>query len=160
MDGLGLLEQGIIGPRVSGKPHAPLEVVATAMAEIPNADVHWDEWNRIGMAAWRATGGAPEGLEAWSAWSAKSAKHDGEACTNRWRNFAVSPPSRIGAGTLFHLARQATGWTRTREELQPRDGVPEKDPGQEERSRKRSEPKARKTKLATNPRDSTILTVT
>jgi hypothetical protein len=85
--------------------------VAGALLAIPNPDLGWDEWNRIGMAAWRATGGAAEGLNAWAAWSAKSAKHAPATCADRWQHFGASPPARIGAGTLFFLAK-AAGWQR------------------------------------------------
>ena len=49
------------------------------------------------------------GLDAWSAWSAKSNKHSNEACSERWAHFAGSPPGKIGAGTIFFLAKCA-GW--------------------------------------------------
>jgi hypothetical protein len=97
-------------PARPGVPQAPVTDVAAALAVIPNKDLHWDDWNRMGMAAWRATGGATEGLAAWEAWSAKSPKHHGQACLERWTHYATSPPHKLGAGTIFHLAR-AHGWT-------------------------------------------------
>jgi DNA polymerase I-like protein with 3'-5' exonuclease and polymerase domains len=86
------------------EPQADSERVAAALAAITNADVGWDEWNRIGMAAWRATGGSGEGYAAFEQWSAKSPKHDAKATRERWQHYFDSPPTEIGAGTLFYLA--------------------------------------------------------
>lgn len=109
VEAAGLSGLATAGPHVPGEPQAPLADVASALAFVPNADLHWSDWNRIGMAAWRATGGATEGLEAWEAWSAKSGKHDPKGCEERWNHYRASPPSKIGAGTIFFLAR-AAGW--------------------------------------------------
>jgi hypothetical protein len=86
---------------------ASAEDIAAALAQIPNTDLPWDEWSRIGMAAWRASGGSAAGLDAWTAWSAKSAKHQDAACQERWQHWFRSPPDRIGFASLYRLARQA-----------------------------------------------------
>ena len=106
--GLGTLANG---PRITGQPQAPIPLLASALSALSNADLRWDEWNRIGMAAWAATGGAAEGLDAWEAWSAKSGKHVPGACDARWAHYGTSPPSRLGAGTILFMA-QAEGWIR------------------------------------------------
>jgi putative DNA primase/helicase len=161
VEAAGVAEAGASSVRVSAEAQAVVSDVASALAAIPNADVAWDEWNRIGMAAWRATGGSDAGLEAWSAWSAKSGKHDGDACADRWAHYGVSSPSKIGAGTLFFLAGRE-GWRRLKapeepegfEVPPPADDVPEGDPQREEKPREQPEPKkARKAKPAANPRD-------
>lgn len=93
-------------------PQARIEMVASALAAIPNDDVDWHGWNRLGMAAWRASGGSTEGFLAWSDWSAKAAsKHDEGACSARWTHYSVSPPTKLGAGTIFYMAAQH-GWAR------------------------------------------------
>ena len=85
--------------------------VAAALAVIPNNDLKWVDWNRVGMAAWAATDGSDIGRAAFAAWSAKSAKNDKEATEARWQHYATSPPTRIGFGTLVYLARKhAPGW--------------------------------------------------
>jgi hypothetical protein len=90
--------------------------VAAALAVIPNADLDWDAWNRIGMATFAATEGAAAGAAAFHAWSAQSSKYDPAATAARWDHFRTSPPDRIGAGTLFHLAREALpGWRKPSE---------------------------------------------
>jgi hypothetical protein len=95
------------GNAPAGSPDASIEDVRSALAAIPNEDRSWDEWSRIGMAAWRASGGAQEAFAAWKAWSAKSRKHSDEACDERWRHWFRSPPTLLGFGTLHHLAQQA-----------------------------------------------------
>jgi hypothetical protein len=107
----GLKDAGCLGQATSGPPQASLELVVSALAVLPNDDLHWDEWNRVGMMIYAATGGSDDGLEVWITWSAKSPKHVAGACDPRWKHFAASPPTRIGAGTLFFLAK-AAGWTR------------------------------------------------
>jgi hypothetical protein len=75
---------------------------------IPNK-ADWHEWNNIGMAFYAASRGSDEGFIAFDDWSAKSPKYDPHSVEERWRNYRRSPPSRIGLGTLIHMARVA-GW--------------------------------------------------
>jgi hypothetical protein len=91
-----------------GKPQADIDRVAAALAVIPNNDIHWNEWNRIGMATWRATAGSDDGFKAFDTWSQKSKKYDQEKTTARWKHYFRSPPTALGFGTLHHLADQAT----------------------------------------------------
>ncbi len=93
-------------------PHgasANLEAVRSAVEAIPNPDLQWDDWSRIGMAMWAATEGAEEGYAIFEEWSAKSSKHVAKACRERWDHWRRSPPSDLGFGTLYHEA-QAAGW--------------------------------------------------
>ena len=99
----------------SGRPQgakADALLVVAALAVIPNTGpADWDAWNRLGMATWAATDGSEAGRLAFTAWSEKHPEHDPVDCANRWDGYAASPPSRIGAGTLFHLANLARpGW--------------------------------------------------
>jgi hypothetical protein len=88
-------------------PQADPELIADAFAIIPNtADTDWERWYTIGMAVWRATGGSAEGFAAWDAWSRKSPKYNADNTAKKWAAFFKSPPTKIGAGTLVHLARQ------------------------------------------------------
>lgn len=91
----------------NAEPSALPEDIAAALTEIPNADVHWDDWVRVGLATWRASGGSEAGREAWRDWSAKSAKHDDAELDAKWAYFRRSPPTKIGFGTLFYMAKQA-----------------------------------------------------
>ena len=84
-----------------------LEDVIAALGKIANEDAGWDDWSRIGMAVWGATGGSEEGYEAFREWSAKSGKHDDAACRERWDHWMRSPPDRLGIGTLLYEANKA-----------------------------------------------------
>src|SRR5262249_50318874 len=89
------------------------DIIAPAMAAIPNDDVPWDEWNRMGMATWRATGGNEEGFAIFDDWSQKSSKYNAATTRKRWEGYSRSPPDSIGAGTIFYLATKADpDWLR------------------------------------------------
>ena len=87
-------------------PQRSIAAIVAALACIPNTVQDWDAWSRIGMAAWRASGGRGAGLDAWMAWSAKHPCHDVGACEERWQHWFASPPTRIGFGTLYYEARK------------------------------------------------------
>jgi hypothetical protein len=103
-----------VGDRVAGdEPEAEPAIVAAAMAAIPNDDLDWENWNRVAMACWRATGGSEEGFAAFDGWSNKSGKYNAKTTRERWDGFSRSPPNSIGAGTLFWLANEAApDWQR------------------------------------------------
>jgi hypothetical protein len=97
------------GKRLGTADHA---AVASALAVIPNDNLHWNDWNRIGMATWAATGGSEVGRKVFSEWSAKSSKNDKDMTEARWQHYRTSPPTRIGFGTLVYEARtHSPGWT-------------------------------------------------
>jgi Bifunctional DNA primase/polymerase, N-terminal/Primase C terminal 2 (PriCT-2) len=81
--------------------------IAAALNSISNHDLGWEDWNRIGMATWRATGSSSEGFEAFDTWPRKSSKYNAEATRKRCETYSRSPPTQIGAGTIFHLAKEA-----------------------------------------------------
>lgn len=78
--------------------------IAAALAFIPNADLPYDEWVRIGMALKGALG--EEGMDLFAAWSAQSAKNVPETTSKAWASFR---PTVIGAGTIYHHAIER-GW--------------------------------------------------
>ena len=100
----------------SGEPQAPVRLVADAMSAIRNADAAYSTWIRFGYAAYRATGGGPEGFDIWNAWSQKSRKYDASETEAAWKRIGhaiegSTAPRTIGAGTIFFEAK-AAGWTR------------------------------------------------
>lgn len=106
-----------IGAGQSSAPGAPLPRLQSAMAAIPNEDVHYDQWIRFGYAIHRASGGTGEGRAIWDEWSRKSAKFNPAEQDAAWARIcgamAGGTPSRtIGAGTIFFEAR-AAGWRWT-----------------------------------------------
>ena len=82
------------------------------MAVIPNDDAEWFERNDLGMACWNATTGHQRGFEAFDMWCRKSpTKYDEVKVRGRWQHYSASPPSEIGAGTIFARADEAQfGW--------------------------------------------------
>jgi hypothetical protein len=97
------------------KAQADPDLMYAAMVVIPNNDVSRDEWNKKGMAIFRATAGDPRGLEAFEMWSKKSAKSHGGYIA-RWQHFFSSPPSRIGAGSIIYWANNTDPTWRQRHE--------------------------------------------
>lgn len=102
------------GPRHGSATEADPADLRAALEVIPNdTGLDWDGWNNIGMALWAATSGSDAGLKIWEEWSAKSPKDVPSRTRGRWRHFKSSPPSKIGAGTIFYLAVQnSPGWCR------------------------------------------------
>ena len=74
-----------------------------ALAGIPN-DADWDDWNRVGMAVWRATDGVEEGFAAFDTWSRKFEKYNAADTREQWLRYFKYPPTGVGAGTIFWLA--------------------------------------------------------
>lgn len=85
--------------------------VAAAVVVIPNDDLPWDDWNNLGMALYRATGGSPEGCAIFHSFSGKSSKYDAADTDAKWNTYHTSPPAKVGVGTLFFKADKADpGW--------------------------------------------------
>ena len=80
------------------------DAVAAALAFVPNADLDYDSWIRIGMALKGALG--EDGRELFEDWSATSSKDVPDTTVRTW---ASLKPERIGAGTIYHHAL-AAGW--------------------------------------------------
>lgn len=110
---IGATPPGLNGASVhhdhdAGEPQADLLRIATALNAIPNdGPPDWERWNRVGMAIWRGVGGAAAGWPLFDAWSQRNEAYDVTETRERWMHYRKSPPTEIGAGTLFHLARQA-----------------------------------------------------
>ncbi|HQS18436.1 PriCT-2 domain-containing protein [Reyranella sp.] len=80
------------------------EAVRAALAHIPNADLDYDSWVRIGLALKGALGDG--GASLFAAWSAQSAKDVPATTAKAWASFR---PNSIGAGTIYRLAMDR-GW--------------------------------------------------
>ena len=89
-------------------PRGTLDAVTAALEYLPNEDLPWEDWFRIGMALKGALG--EEGRELWLAWSKSASKSgsSGKADTAE-RFWASARPHSIGAGTIYWLAEQR-GW--------------------------------------------------
>jgi Bifunctional DNA primase/polymerase, N-terminal/Primase C terminal 2 (PriCT-2) len=107
-------EPAAVKPESNAGRQAPLWKVAAALAAIPNPpELYYGEWKRIGMAVWAATGGSDDGFKTFDDWSRKWVKYDADHTRKAWQEISRSPPTEIGAGTLFYEANQASlGWHR------------------------------------------------
>jgi len=81
--------------------------VEDALRYVQNPDLSWDDWNRIGMAIYCAT--EAKGFTIFDQWSQSSGKYNQIETRQRWDHYSKSPPTKIGAGTLYFLAQQS-GW--------------------------------------------------
>jgi hypothetical protein len=81
-----------------------LPAIRAALAWLPNAELDYDSWMRIGMALKGALG--DEGAAIFANWSAQAAKDVPATTAKAWASFR---PDRIGAGTIYHLAMER-GW--------------------------------------------------
>ena len=81
-----------------------LPAIRAALAWLPNAELDYDSWMRIGMALKGALGEA--GADLFADWSGQAAKDVPATTAKAWSSFR---PDRIGAGTIYHLAMER-GW--------------------------------------------------
>jgi hypothetical protein len=141
---------------VSGREHKPGvsptadgDLLLACAERIENRDRQWADWNRFGLAFWRASGGSEAGFQAFDAFSRKSRKYDPDATQARWRHYGTSPPSSIGIGTLIREAQQVDS-SFMRPPPGEYDGPASRDellPPKEE-PRKRQKPKGQTSSLA------------
>ncbi len=107
----GKMTGGTIGQpedyQANPEKEAPLPDVAEALAIIPNPDLPYDDWVKVGLAVYASAAGVQDGFDLWETWSKKSAKHDAAECIRVWSSFHKSPPKRIGYGSLHYMARQS-----------------------------------------------------
>jgi putative DNA primase/helicase len=90
-------------------PRSPLACLTECVGAIPNNDETWGDWARVGLAIYDASGGSDEGFAVFDAWSRNSSKYREQETRHKWLGFHRSPPNRVGAGTLVHLAK-LHGW--------------------------------------------------
>ena len=84
-----------------------------AASYVPNRSAcDWPEWNRWGMALYAGFGGHDYGLLALIEWSRKNPQSAQRDCLARWQAYHGSPPTAIGAGSIYRAAQQH-GWQRT-----------------------------------------------
>jgi putative DNA primase/helicase len=73
----------------------------------PNKDAEWDDWFKVMLAIFRATGGSSAGLTMFKPWSRKSEKHNDLYTEQKWREIESSPPDRISKASVFFWANRA-----------------------------------------------------
>jgi hypothetical protein len=63
----------------------------------------WYSWNRVGMALYAGSGGDDRGLLAFAEFTRRACRHRDPF--TRWDKYKTTPPTRLGAATIFYLAR-------------------------------------------------------
>jgi hypothetical protein len=84
--------------------HGTVAAIEAALQHVPNDDLDFDSWIRIGLAIKGALGDA--GWPLFEAWSAMSTKDQPSSTAKSWHSFK---PDSIGAGTIYRLAFDR-GW--------------------------------------------------
>lgn len=92
--------------RPSDTPANP-EEVAEALLYVPNTDLAYDDWLRVGFALHNGLG--TEGLPLWLEWSAQSEKDNPRETRRTWQGFSDERETKVTIGTLFYLAKE-NGW--------------------------------------------------
>ena len=100
------LRQKSLGIAATGEVMAPshgqkgtLPAIRAALTQLPNEELDYDSWVRIGMALKGALG--EEAAILFAEWSAQAAKDVPGTTAKAWSSFR---PDRIGAGTIYRLA--------------------------------------------------------
>jgi hypothetical protein len=89
------------------EPEAELSLIEATVDAIPNPDLDWEQWNKVGMAIYAASGGSAGGFAIFDKFSQKSDKYDAEYTADKWRKYHSSPPTQIGFGSLQYWADEA-----------------------------------------------------
>jgi hypothetical protein len=77
--------------------------LAEMLSHVPNNDLDYDEWIKIGMALHHATGGSA--FDLWDKWSQQSKKYDDTSMQYKWQSFGRSA-NPVTLGTLVHYAEE------------------------------------------------------
>jgi hypothetical protein len=78
------------------------ELVEEALSYIPNDDLSYDEWIRIGLALYAALGA--KGRVLWEKWSAQAAKNDPAYSAEKWDSFSGGAQHNRGHPFLARAA--------------------------------------------------------
>jgi Primase C terminal 2 (PriCT-2)/Family of unknown function (DUF5906)/Bifunctional DNA primase/polymerase, N-terminal len=86
-----------------------IDELAFALSIIPNDDPSYDNWKRMGMAIFAATKGSERGRELFHEYSKRWTRgtYDPNKVDEAWEQIKGSPPSKIGAGSIFQWADAA-----------------------------------------------------
>lgn len=103
----GLRDLDLDPDKMPDPEECSVEELSTLLAHMPNSEGHydWDEWVKYGHAIKKASGGSPEGYDAWVSWSAQHPLYDEELTRERWEGFDL-PNIRAGVGTIREEAKR------------------------------------------------------
>jgi hypothetical protein len=93
---------------VAKRPSLSLEELTEMVEKLPNPDLSFDSYLRVGMAIHFETSGSPEGFELWDSWAQKSEKYRSIDTSRRWGSFNSDGSFQGVAawGTIDRLLRE------------------------------------------------------
>ena len=80
------------------------EEIDGILADIPNQDLHHDEYVQVGMALHHEYEGSQLGFEKWCAWAKQSSKFDVKTQKTKWKSFRENKRSVVRMATLIKIA--------------------------------------------------------
>lgn len=93
---------------VDDEPQSVELATLKALLDALDPDCGYDEWTRVGMGVFHATGSSDEGLALFDTWSAKGDKYPGTANIQaKWRSFSGAVGNPVTIGTLIMMAKKA-----------------------------------------------------
>lgn len=111
-------------PGQHGEPNrsalaSDIDELVRAAGVIPIAQgSDWNSWNRVGLALYSGSGGDDRGLLAFAEFTRRACLHRDPF--SRWDKYKTTPPTRIGAATIFKIAYD-NGYRRSRAAFAPLD---------------------------------------
>lgn len=103
---LGRAVEWVWGFNPDRPPPQPI-AADTSLADLVDAienNLGWWDWNKVGMAIWKASGGSEDGRKLWHKFSETSPKYDEDVTEARWDHYPTSPPSFDGWRKLRAMA--------------------------------------------------------
>lgn len=76
------------------------------LSDIPNDDLHHDDYVQVGMALSHEYEGSQLGFEKWCEWAKRSEKFDIRTCKTKWKSFK-GRPNPVRMATLIQIAGRA-----------------------------------------------------
>lgn len=73
-----------------------------ALNTIPASDLNYHDWIKIGIACYSSS----LDFSVWDSWSSKDSRYNSKACADAWRTFTGRNYSKVGAGSIFWIAKQ------------------------------------------------------
>ena len=84
------------------------DMCACACGVVENNDLEWADWVKRGLAISAAFEDKDVGFELFDAFSRKSEKYNERETRRTWQGFLKRPPNRIGAGSIYEWADDAS----------------------------------------------------
>lgn len=97
-------------PKLAREPRPVQPWLRSALAAIPNEDIDYDQWVKIGAAIHHETGGSAEGRELFEEWSTTNGKHDDDKFDKTWTSYGETYGGRPVTGRTIDALAREHGW--------------------------------------------------